>query len=273
MPDQVPVGMGGAGSAGISLVHDLFRKPLPTFRDHAHGIARKAGSINPPRLKRIVMSTIFGVLRFDSGVGSDHDLKRMSRALAHRGPDGTKFIVNGPVALGHGLMRVNREDAFEAQPLCDRNTDIILVADLRLDNREELSSALGLAPTELHDTPDSALLLRAYKQWGEDCGQHLLGDFAFAIWDAIENKLVLGRNHMGQRALHYHRGQDFFVFATEIKALWSYPHVPRVLSDARARTLGLFVSAQMRQSSGLCWLTTCRGRRNSPARSTWQCRN
>jgi asparagine synthase (glutamine-hydrolysing) len=68
---------------------------------------------------------------------------------------------------------------------------------------------------------------------GRGCASHLLGDFAFAIWDASAKKLVLGRDHMGQRAVHYHRGQDFFAFATEIKALWSHPDVPRVLSDTQ----------------------------------------
>ena len=59
-----------------------------------------------------------------------------------------------------------------------------------------------------------------------------MGDFAFAIWDAGAKKLVLGRDHMGQRYVHYHLATDFFAFATDIKALWSCPEVPRVLSDA-----------------------------------------
>ncbi|MEI9804945.1 MAG: hypothetical protein WDN48_11395 [Pseudolabrys sp.] len=177
------------------------------------------------------MSAIFGLLRFDGGEASRRDLERMAKALAHRGPDGIQFIADGPLALGHGLMRVVREDAFEAQPL--RDGDVTLVADLRLDNRDELAAAFGLADADLHDMPDSALLMRAYQKWGEDCARRLLGDFVFAIWDGRANKLVLGRDHMGQRYVHYHHGKDFFVFATDIKTLWSYPDVPRVLSDAR----------------------------------------
>jgi asparagine synthase (glutamine-hydrolysing) len=129
-------------------------------------------------------------------------------------------------------MRVNNEDAFEAQPLRDREADLTLVADCRIDNREELAKAFGLSADQIRDMPDSAFILRAYKKWGENCAEHLLGDFAFAVWDAHAKKLVLGRDHMGQRNVFYHKGPYFFVFATEIKALWAVGDVPRALLDA-----------------------------------------
>lgn len=179
------------------------------------------------------MSAIFGVLRFDRAAVAGRDLERMAQALAHRGPDGLKFIVDGHLAVGQGLMRVNHEDAISAHPLRDREAGLTLVADVRLDNREDLASALSITAADLRGMPDSTLLLRAYRQWGEGCAERLLGDFAFAIWDARAQKLVLGRDHMGQRAVHYHRGTDFFVFATDIKALWRYPGVPRALTEAK----------------------------------------
>ena len=177
------------------------------------------------------MSAIFGILRFDGGEVSSRDLERMGNVLAHRGPDGRKFVVDGPTGLGHCLMRVNREDVFEAQPLRDREADLTLVADCRIDNREELAGIFGIAAADLRDMPDSALVMRAYNKWGEDAASHLLGDFAFAIWDGRAKKLVLARDHMGQRGVHYHHGQDFFAFATEIKALWALADVPQKLSE------------------------------------------
>lgn len=173
------------------------------------------------------MSAIFGVVRFDGDKVSVRDLERMGNTLAHRGPDGCKYGVDGSAGLGHCLMRVNQEDLFEAQPLHDREAGITLVADLRLDNREELAATFGIAEAELRDMPDSALVMRAYKLWGENCARHLLGDFAFAIWDGRAKELLLGRDHMGQRCVHYHSGNGFFAFATEIKALWALADVPR----------------------------------------------
>jgi asparagine synthase (glutamine-hydrolysing) len=179
------------------------------------------------------MSAIFGILRFDGDGVSARDLERMGNTLAHRAPDGRKFVADGRIGLGHGLMRVNQEDSFEAQPIDDRAGDLILAADCRIDNREELAKAFGIGPAELRNIPDSALVLRAYKTWGDDCAAHLLGDFAFAIWDGRAGKLLLGRDHMGQRNLFYHKGQDFFAFATEIKALWAVAGVPRQLLPAQ----------------------------------------
>lgn len=177
------------------------------------------------------MSGIFGILRSDGGEVSERDLERMGNTLAHRGPDGRKFVADGAVGLGHCLMRVNNEDLFEAQPLRDREAGLTLVADCRIDNREDLAEAFGLSFADIRDMPDSAFILRAYKKWGDDCAEHLLGDFAFAIWDGRAKRLLLGRDHMGQRYIHYHQAKSFFVFATEIKALWAYPDVPRILSD------------------------------------------
>ncbi|HUC62900.1 MAG TPA: asparagine synthase-related protein [Alphaproteobacteria bacterium] len=189
------------------------------------------------------MSAIFGILRFDGGEVSARDLERMGNALAHRGPDGRKSAVLGAVGLGHGLMRVNEEDLFEAQPLADREADLTLVADCRIDNREELAEAFGLSAGDIRDMPDSAFILRAYKKWGADAAAHLIGDFAFAIWDGRAKKLVLARDHMGQRYFHHHAGKDFFAFATEARALWALDDVPRRLSDAQIARYLLFQRA------------------------------
>ncbi|MGB7035592.1 MAG: hypothetical protein WBD71_08695, partial [Xanthobacteraceae bacterium] len=145
----------------------------------------------------------------------------MTDALAHCGPDGRKFAIEGLAGIGQCSMRVTHEDQFDAQPLRDRAAGITLVADLRLDNREGLGATLGVGAADLRDMPDSALLLRAYTKWGENCAEHLLGDFAFAIWDGRGAKLVLGRDHMGQRAIFYYRHNDFLIFASDAKALYT----------------------------------------------------
>jgi asparagine synthase (glutamine-hydrolysing) len=149
------------------------------------------------------MSAICGILSF-SGVSIRHaDLDRQINTMTRRGPDRRKTWCSGPVGLGHALMRVTHEDAFDDQPLVDRGAGLALVADLRLDNREELACALGIDAGSLRQLPDIALVMAAYKKWSDDCATHLLGDFAFAIWDARAGKLVLARDHMGARYIHY----------------------------------------------------------------------
>jgi asparagine synthase (glutamine-hydrolysing) len=178
------------------------------------------------------MSAIFGIVRFDGAAVDPTDIERMARTLAHRGPHGREHLAIDGAALGHALLRVNREDGFEAQPLYDAARGLTLVADVRLDNREELASALGIDSSRLARMADSVLLLEAWRKWGEHCPERLVGDFAFAVWDSRVRRLHLIRDHMGQRCLYLHRGQAFVAFATEIKALWALPGVPRRLSEA-----------------------------------------
>ena len=155
----------------------------------------------------------------------------MARPMAHLGPEGSSALCEGAIGVGHLAMTVTHEDAFDQQPLADSESRTLLTANLRLDNREELAGALSIAVDSLATMPDSALLLAAYRTWGTDCVDHLLGDFAFAIWDARTRRLMLARDHMGQRSLYYHRGEQFFAFASEIKGVWAAPDVPRAFCD------------------------------------------
>ncbi len=177
------------------------------------------------------MSAIYGIVRFDDQPASPREIDRMGAMLAHRAPDGRDVLVDGAIGVGHGLTRVNVEDFHERQPLVDRERGLVLVADIRLDNREEIAGLTGLAAALLPETPDSALLLAAWRLWGEACVDHLVGDFAFALWDRQARRLTLGRDHMGQRGLFYHHGPDFIAFASEPRALWAVDGVPRRLSE------------------------------------------
>jgi len=178
------------------------------------------------------VSAIFGVLRFDGREVSPHELERMAKVLAHRGPDGRRFVAEGPIGLGHGLLRVNQEDLFEVQPIRDAEAGLTLVADCRIDNREDLAAEFGIDSGALRDMPDSALILHACKRWGEGAPEHLIGDFAYAVWDGRAKKLTLVRDHMGQRYVFYHHAPDFLAFSTEIKALWAVEGVPREMREA-----------------------------------------
>ncbi len=177
------------------------------------------------------MSAIFGLVRFDGKPVASGEIERMGAMLAHRGPDRRRVAVAGDVGLGHCLLRVNREDLMESQPIDDRAAALLLTADLRLDNRETLADQLGIAAAERDDMPDSALLLRACRHWGADVVEHLLGDYAFALWDGTTRSLLLIRDPMGQRGLFYHLGAGFIAFASEAKALWAIEGVPRRLSE------------------------------------------
>jgi asparagine synthase (glutamine-hydrolysing) len=134
-------------------------------------------------------------------------------------------------------MRVTREDAFDAQPLRNAAGDLTFVCDARLDNREEIAAALGLAAETLAGLADSALLFEAFQAWGDRCAERLVGDFTFAAWDGASRILTLARDHMGQRHVFFHAGDGFFAFATDRKGLWALPDVPRRLPIEMVKTV------------------------------------
>ncbi|MEO5578208.1 MAG: asparagine synthase-related protein [Sphingomicrobium sp.] len=112
-----------------------------------------------------------------------------------------------------------------------------MTADVRLDNRDELIATLDLGG-ETRTIGDGELILRAYVEWGEDCPKHLLGDFAFAIWDPREERLFCARDHMGMRQFNYcFVPGRAFVFATEDKAVLVSNTVPKTLNEGRIADL------------------------------------
>lgn len=177
------------------------------------------------------MSAIFGLVRLDGTPVRADELARMGRALAHRGPDGQADLALDNAGLGHCLLRVNREDRLEAQPLHDAQLGVTLVADLRLDNREELAEEMGIAPDRLARLADSAVVLEAWRKWGADCVGRLLGDFTLALRDHRQRRLYLARDGMGQRGVYLYRDAATVAFSTEIKALFTLDGVPRVLNE------------------------------------------
>ena len=100
---------------------------------------------------------------------------------------------------------------------------------MRLDNRRDLLTALGLpAWTTL---PDSRLILSAWQKWGRDCPRYLIGDFAFAIWDARQRTLFCARDHIGARPSLLRLTPERLVFASDIRGVLAVPEVSDRLDE------------------------------------------
>jgi asparagine synthase (glutamine-hydrolysing) len=154
------------------------------------------------------VSGVAGVVCLDGAPAERLDVEGMIGAIAHRGPDGIDTWIEGPVGLANAMLRTTPEAADERLPLVDG--DLALVADARIDNRAALIGELGLAPS----VPDSAVIMGAYRRWGDRCPERLVGDFAFAIWDTQHRTLFLARDHLGVRPLVWFRSASLFAFAS-----------------------------------------------------------
>ncbi len=169
------------------------------------------------------MSGVAGVLYCGGKSAAPADAQRMVDRMGHRGPDGRRAWASGPVALGHAMLHTTRESLTETLPLV--TGPFTLTADARIDNRDVLLpqlrptlQALGL---DREVVPDSAVVIAAYARWGTAGVERLVGDFAFALWDDRQQRLVCARDPFGIRPLYLaHVPGRFFAVASEPKALF-----------------------------------------------------
>lgn len=137
------------------------------------------------------------------------------------GPHDRALAEVGTAALGRRLYCVLPEDAHDRQPCFA--PPVALVADARVDNREELGTTLRVAP--LSRLSDSRLIWEAYKAWGEEWVRRVVGEYAVAVWDGATRALTLFRDPSGEKPLHYHRGEGWVAFASTPAGLRVLPGV------------------------------------------------
>ena len=178
------------------------------------------------------MSGIAGLIRFDGRSVARRDLERAANALDQYGPDRVEIVAKENCGLAHALMRMTPEDRFDRQPYQSASGSII-TADLRLDNRDELLAQAGISKTETAEWPDSRLLLTAWQKLGDDVWPVLRGPFAVAIWDSRSRCVTLARDHLGLNVVTWHKGKEFFAFASMPNALFAFDDVPRALCEEK----------------------------------------
>jgi asparagine synthase (glutamine-hydrolysing) len=160
--------------------------------------------------------------------------------LAFRGPDYREIWSEGPIGLGHAMLRTTHESADERQP-ASLDGRFSITANARLDSREELVAKLESAGRQVRPSlPDSMLILLAYAVWGGECVDHLRGDFAFAIWDAQTRTLFCARDHFGIKPFYYAELGELFLFSNTLNCVRLHPDVSDELNEAAIADFLLF---------------------------------
>ena len=188
------------------------------------------------------MSGFVAILNLDSLPCDGGVLRQLTNFLAFRGPDGQQVWTEGPAGLGHALLRT-QEAEHERQPL-SLDQKVYIVADARVDARKELIDELatkcGNDPPIRTGAPDAELILRAYLVWGESCPDHLLGDFAFVIWDASRRRLFAARDHFGVKPLFYAKAGGTVVISNTLDCIRQHPAISDRLNDLAIADFLLF---------------------------------
>jgi len=186
------------------------------------------------------MSGIVGMFERASAPVDRALLQALTRFLSTRGPDARETWSNGSVGFGHTLLRTTHESLSERQP-ASLDGRFWITADARLDARAELEKKLESAGRKFERAvPDVELILHAYAAWGENCVEHLRGDFAFAIWDARQQSLFCARDHFGVKPFYYAELGDLFVFSNTLDCLRLHPGVSDELNEAAIADFLLF---------------------------------
>ncbi len=168
------------------------------------------------------MCGIAGIIQQDPNrYGIDH-LKKMTSALAHRGPDGENTWANNnnTALFCHRRLAIIDLSIAAAQPMqwLDRYS---IVHNGEIFNYIELRKELQHKGYSFRTQSDTEVILAAYAHWNDECVEHFDGMFAFAIWDQQEQELFAARDRFGEKPFFYHFNQQEFVFSSEMKAFWA----------------------------------------------------
>jgi asparagine synthase (glutamine-hydrolysing) len=186
------------------------------------------------------LSGIVGIYNRDGADVERPLLKSLVGSLAYRGPDGCTMWLDGPIGLGHAQMRTTCESYNEKQP-ANLDGRFWVTADARLDAREGLVAELRNSGRKIAaNASDPALILHAYGAWGTRCVEKLLGDFAFAIWDARNKQLFCARDHFGIKPFYFAHLGELFLFSNTLNCLRMHPRVSDELNDAAIGDFLLF---------------------------------
>jgi len=134
---------------------------------------------------------------------------------------------------GVALGSATREPAQEAAPLVSASGAFSLVADARIDNREDFRGPLGLAEASARPLSDARLIALCLDRWGPEIIERMVGDFALAIWDNRAEQLLLARDFAGQRPLHFHEAGEIVAVASMATGLHALDFVPRDVDERR----------------------------------------
>ncbi|MBK7010332.1 MAG: hypothetical protein IPH36_17695 [Saprospiraceae bacterium] len=145
----------------------------------------------------------------------------MIQSLAHGGPDDEGIFVDQHVALGHRRLSIIDLSALGHQPY--EWDKYVMVYNGEMYNYEEVRSELIQKGYEFISHSDTEVIIKAYHEWGTACIHKFRGMFAFAIWNRLEQKMLLCRDRIGVKPLYWYWKDGLFMFASELKAFHHHP--------------------------------------------------
>ena len=165
------------------------------------------------------MCGICGQLNFATGEPVESAaIRRMTQAIAHRGPDDEGYFIRDTIGLG--FRRLSIIDLVGGhQPMFDEEQTVCVIFNGEIYNYKELRHELHQSGYKFRTASDTEVIVNGYKEWGTDVFSHLNGMFGLAIWDIERKRLVVARDAMGIKLIYYRISRDGLIFGSEVRAL------------------------------------------------------
>jgi len=171
------------------------------------------------------MCGIAGIFNLNGEPVSQVILRKMTDAIAHRGPDSEGFYIDSFIGLGHRRLAIIDLSPAGHQPMATEDGNYIITYNGEVYNFKELRVELESSGHKFRSKTDTEVVLHAYVQWGTECIKRFNGMFAFAIWDRTRQHLVLARDRYGIKPLYYLLVGPTLIFASEQKSITTHPAV------------------------------------------------
>ena len=175
------------------------------------------------------MCGIAGIVSKDRGARIDGaTIRAMCDAIVHRGPDDEGIYAQGPVGLG--MRRLSIIDlAGGHQPIFNEDRSIAIVFNGEIYNFSELRPELERRGHRFTTNSDTEVIVHLYEDMGPACVTKLRGMFTFALYDRTRDKLLIGRDRLGKKPMHYALAGDRLLFGSEIKSILAVaPELARI---------------------------------------------
>ena len=173
------------------------------------------------------MCGIAGIFNMDGAPVSPVEIRHMTDAIAHRGPDSEGFYLDTFVGLGHRRLAILDLSRAGHQPMTAGDGNFTLTYNGEIYNYREIRSQLESCGHCFHSQTDSEVVLHAYMEWGKECVTHFNGMFAFVLWDKTRQQLFLARDRYGIKPLYYTFCGNSFLFGSEQKAILTHSKIKK----------------------------------------------
>jgi asparagine synthase (glutamine-hydrolysing) len=145
-------------------------------------------------------------------------IKKMTDIMIHRGPDDSGYYHDDDISLGQRRLSII-DINHGRQPISNEDDTLQLVCNGEIYNSPQLRETLIAKGHRFKTATDVEVILHLYEEYGDDCVKHLRGMFAFALWDSVKRRLLMARDHLGQKPLFFCQRNGGFAFASEVKSI------------------------------------------------------